>query len=323
LPAEAPLDERWVAVHLLGEIGKADSLPGIFRIFDTVDRVHLQRPFVRETLEAAIAAIVARDPGSHAVLRAQLDALDPAFLPSLASALGREGSVPSFRLLVDLVGRSPSLDERVLQALSKPDLRQREALLSTCVPVLRRSLESSDPQVARLAVHGLGRWRDEGSLADMIELLESADAGAARVLQSALQEISGITTRWDCASWRSWFSDQQSWHRDALEGTLDALASEEPARVITALRELSERRLYHREIAPRIAPLLGDESSATAAAACAALERLGDAGSLPALIEALDDERDQVRLAAHRALRAIAGCDLSAESGAWRVWLGS
>ena len=35
--------------------------PGIFRILDAVDRVHLQRPFVRETLDAAIAAIVARD----------------------------------------------------------------------------------------------------------------------------------------------------------------------------------------------------------------------------------------------------------------------
>ncbi len=189
--------------------------------------------------------------------------------------------------------------------------------------VLRQSLASTNPRLVRWAVHGLGHWRDQASLPAILEMLGSAESGELRVLQTSLEEIAGISPRWSVESWRAWMRAQESWSRDSMDGTLDELGAEDPARVIAALRELSERRLYHREIAPRIALLLGNASSATAAAACAALGRLAADGALPALIGALDDEREVVRLAVYRALRSISGLELPSEVEAWQEWFGS
>ncbi len=321
LSADARLHERWVAVRLLGEIGDRRALPSLLTVLEPVSSTHLSSPFVHETLETALAGILARDSDSHRTLRDLVDSIRAAVFPAVVGALERRSDPASVFLLLDLLGREPGLDEVILMAIGEPRPRHEDALFGPCVGALRRHLAASDPSLARATAHGLGRWRDERSLASLIEMLDNADAGLLRVLRGALREISGIAVDQSEEEWREWWIGQKLWHEEQMPLELAELGTGDPSRVIGALRRLSEKRIWHREIAPEIAYLLRDESITTATSACAALERLADASVLPQLVELLDSTEPGLRSAAHRALLGISGVDLPADAAAWTGWL--
>ena len=61
--------------------------------------------------------------------------------------------------------------------------------LTHAADAVRPALRDRDPRVQRVAVHGLGLWRDRGAVPALNELLASADPHVRRVAAEALGRI--------------------------------------------------------------------------------------------------------------------------------------
>lgn len=321
LTSSATIEELLVAVKLHGEFATSACLSNVFDLLARIESVHYQRPYVRSLLATALASICDRDSAAVSALREGY-ANWPGELQGIAvDALANCDEPQAVLCLVTLLEAGSPQAQNLLRALSSPKPRHADALQQPVLEVLRPYLQHAERALVREAACALGRWRDETAIETLIDMCAGTDAGLARVAECALYDISGIKLAGGSDGWEVWWSREQRWYHEALPSTLNRLQSDQAGQVVAALRELAEHRPYFRELAPHIQALLSDANAAVALAASAALTRLNALQALPDWAELLDDSRELLRQAAHRALLDLGRTTLPARAQDWRAWI--
>ncbi len=318
---EAPIDERWVAVRLIGECGDQACVEDLFAILKPVEEIQLGRPYVRSTVEDALSAILTRDPGAHRSLRELLPDIHPALMPSIIRCLGRAGRTASFLLLLDLLSKEPELASAILLELGRADPRDYDTLVEDCSRVARHYLGNEDASLQRSAIALLGTLRDQEAMQHLASRVDPKDPGLNRVVLRALKESAGLDLGPDGKIWSQWLAAEERWSVTSLQGLAGDASSRDPVVATAALRRISEHPLFHRKLYPFVLPALRHPSESVIRAACLTLERLGDPGALESLYELLSDPRDPVKMAAHHALVSLSGQTFPPLVETWSGWL--
>ncbi len=121
-----------------------------------------------------------------AALVARLADPRPAVWRRTIEALVRLGPARSLPALTGAIAGDPSVDVRqraLWTAMRLP--------LTDAATAVRPALRDRDPRVQRVAVHGVGLWRDPGAVSVLNDLLASTDPHLRRVAAEALGRIGG------------------------------------------------------------------------------------------------------------------------------------
>ena len=113
----ASLDEKMIAIRLLGAGGSAESLPAILKFVERMKAAEARHPFVTDLMEESLANIFGRDVSAYRVLSEHLEELDPGVLPGIVRATGRRGDWRALDIHGRLFGRNDALDVSILRAL--------------------------------------------------------------------------------------------------------------------------------------------------------------------------------------------------------------
>lgn len=320
----APLERRLVALRVLEELGDRAGVPVWIATLEELDPVHLLRPYVRGPAEAALASILRRDPRGQMALVDALDDVERPLLPLVAAAVGRAGRPDGADVLERLLGRDPELDVVAIEQIGDLAQRGHSWRAELAVEGLRRRLSGDDgPRVRAACARALGQARDVEAFEGLLALCDDPDRRTALAAGWALERLAG----------RRWPADQRDaaleWYRarreawEAVAERLGAdLAGDDPARVITAARELVEHPLFAHRAAELATPALAHREPEVASAVCGVLARLGSPRPVPDLVAALARDEPGVRRAAAAALAALTGETLPPDATAWRAALG-
>lgn len=181
---------------------------------------------------------------------------------------------------------------------------------------VRRFLDPARDE-CRSAAIAVGRLGDSAAVPLLIDLLDSESSGVRANAHWALEQITGLRLAPSAAVWTRWYDDDRAWYRREANGAFLRLDSADTAEVLSAIREISGRRLHRHDLAQEVEVALQNDEATVRAAACGSLGSLASLASVPALVVALDDDSDPVRAAALAALRKITGRDGSADPAEW------
>jgi HEAT repeat protein len=311
---------RLLALRVLGSVGNALAFERMVGLA-LVSGEETPPAGLEQALRESVSRILLRDSkafaelprlmrGSPGPLRAALvqaagDTKQARAIEVFSSALVLQAELaPVVAAQVPRIGRS--LDNKANMEL---------------VDRLRGLLESTNPNIQRAVVLALGELRDDRSIPALIDLLDSEDGGLAQNACWALQHATGLEFPAVSERWRRWYADERSWFAREERGVLRDLDSRDPAKVSTALREISRRRTERDALATEVVAVLQRAEPSLRAQACETLAALGSSVALPALLERLETDIPFCSQSAWRALRTITGLDLPSEAPAWRTAL--
>ena len=231
------------------------------------------------------------------VARAMLRALGDCSLPRTANALGR------------WLGQRQSLDAvlltQIARVLRDPAIHLNETHRAT----VRRLIDKGHASVRQAAIRVLGFADDVASIQPLIQVLQDPNLALHEESLRALHRITAMTIDGHPDRWRVWYEEETRWWQTSAPATLSAIQVSHPTRIAELLRELGSKRLFRREIAPKLLPLLDDRRSEVVRMALAALDSLRPPlelveGSIGPL---LDHRHYQVREDAERVLKHLGG----------------
>ena len=306
------------ALEVLASAGGATGIATALDLLEGIEPHEAVHPLVEGRLTVAVAEMAARAPEALEVLGPRLERADEGPLVAVAAALGRIGRGECRRLLADLRGRSPELDEAVLRALG--DWKRWDAEADACEELVADRLADSSPALRRAAARAAGRLRDWNAVPALLDLLGDADRGVRRAAAEGLRAIGGPrdTGAADVAgAWEAWHAAEVLWLQERVDPLLEQARAEAPDRALVALQELGAHPWFGDQLALEVAPLLRDERLVVAQAACEVLLAFGTSDAVLELAGALADPRPELRAVALAALRAATGADLPADRGPW------
>ena len=273
---------------------------------------------LRAALRSAMVHTLERDP------RAQ-DELVPAWRESeplrleLVAAVGERGEPAGLEFLAWATDQH---EEHLERAVAENCLRlaprartpeEREALERLSV-----LLESSDLSCVQTMAAALARAHVESAIPALTQLLASESRGVRERARRSLQDLTGLALGDTPQRWQAWFESERAWFANEAPGVLEALASDDDAQVLSALRVLGGRRLNRDELAVPIVDVLAHPTPAVRLAATSALAALGSPLAVAPLVDLLEDEDEAVAQGAWSALRKLTGLDLALDADAWR-----
>lgn len=181
---------RFIAAHILGEIGSAEAVPAMIEAMDRSD-THLQRVLVyalgRMADERAIPALITR-----------LDDRDVQTVAATVEALSRMEAQEAVPALCHVVHRpEPTLKLAAIQALGRlGDPRAAETLID--------ALKYEELQFQLVVVEALGRIRAEKAVPTLIDMLyTNQDLTVQNAVEKALERIDSDATAAALLRWRS------------------------------------------------------------------------------------------------------------------------
>jgi hypothetical protein len=127
------------------------------------------------------------------------------------------------------------------------------------------------------------------------------------VADAALKPIAGRDFRGDVVRWRTWYEAEERWWAEARTRVIDGLRSRAAAHNAQALNEVSEHRLFRRELELLLVERLAAEDPLLVSMACSALGRLGSRAGVHELGELTGHPDPRVADAAREALKRILG----------------
>lgn len=309
-------EAREAAVRILGAVGRALDVPTLYELAHPIQTVPLE-PRLESAFRAAVAALMRRD----ADVLLQLDRLwsyqSEALLPPLLEGLGDAGDSRCLELLDEILVRHERLLVPILSQVRRVGPSRSLDVNDRLAARLRMHLEPSRP-ACRPAVFALATLRDYDSVPALIELLDHESSGLASDAYFALRELTGLDLRADSDLWGAWYQSELDWIGEHAPRVLAKLRSPRHADVAAAIGELARRRLFNDTWAVELAPLLTHSAASLRLLAVRALGALRSPYVYPELIEALLDPSNDVRDAAHRALRATTRIDLPPDAELWR-----
>jgi HEAT repeat protein len=310
------LPERLEAQILLGSMGSGDHLKLLARLTSPAQDRGGLLPELRQGFAGALGAILARDPAALPQIPGLFSESPPGLSGSIVEALASQHSPAVTRTLAALLGRSPGLDLLLLVRLSDRE-RLHPGDGEPVFESVERYLRQRDPALLSAAVQACGRLGDDGSVEDLVALLDHADARVRASVFEALTRITGLRYGSDAARWTSWYRAEMQWWDEKADGLLVHVERGRGLEFVRASREVLEHHLFRDRIAQSFARALDHGASEETRLACRALEQLRSPVAVAALIECLDDREPLVRQAAWRALRAITGVELPSDAASW------
>lgn len=307
--------QRRAAIEALGAVAAGGDVDRLLEYARSEEADSDPRLF--EPLQAAITSTLRRDGrGLRALSRGWRD-LSPAVLATVIQGVGAARDARGLSLLLEIHEWAP--DQRPLIASQVPLLGPADdpRTNSDLAFALLQQVEEGEPNAANAAILALGCLEDFASVPALVELLDS-DSGAQRAnAHHALCQLLNKSTRASAPPWRHWYRKEELWVAQRSRSVLEQLRERDPDVVRPALEELGSKRLERHELALAVCPVLQHPSPQIRAQACDVLLGLGSRWAIGDLKLALDDEAQEVRSAAHRALSAISKETRPPERAAW------
>lgn len=300
----------------LGEIGEASDLDRAVAIATPAGAREALEPGVADELRTTCERILRRDPGGCRRLRSLVAGSRVELARSMLEGAAATGTREALELLAGLLGLFPELDPFLLESVAAVGRRVHRPIDADVLEDVRHYLWESDATLRRDAVFAAGALRDEDAIARLVRLCLEEPA-ATPVFCAALGEITGLGFGTQVDRWRTWYEKEKAWQRDEAPRLFATLQDGEVAAVGRALNELVQRRIFRREIADAVEPLLDRPEPAIRRRACMTLARTGSRAQLPRLVDLLDDEDDSVVRAAHAALVSLTDRDLPPTRDVW------
>ena len=246
------LATRTAAIRRLGEVGELDSIVHILRI-------SLGDPEIRRPAWAATTNILERHPEpSHYVEVYNLfNRVPPDARIRLASCVADADSIHGARLLSDILGPDPELDQALLSGLLRmTGVTQDPSIMAK----LRGVLGSNRDHLRRDAAHVLGSLKDYESIPNLIALLGDGHQAVRKGAHWSLRNISGLSLPPNAARWRYWYQRETKWWVKKSDEAAADISSGSPARIVAAIHSLAERSL-HRDQAEKLLRSVSEHKS--------------------------------------------------------------
>jgi HEAT repeat protein len=285
------------AARALGLIGTSDAVAAMGEVVMTTMNNNLFNACWEAILSILRKGRAAA--GSFFAIADLVKAAEPPGRVRLIKCLGASRSEEAVRFLLDFLG-----DEEVVVNIAAVNALGR---LQVCSPRVcyrvRKYIHDRDIGLKKQAITALGQLKDWNSVPYLIDLLGSDNSSVARNAHWSLKNITDLRFPVSHQRWISW------WNR---EGTV--------SQRVYAIRALSGITLGREDVVGEIFGLMRDEDAQIRKEACIALETMRSTEAVPYLIDSLDDLDEDVKIAAHKALRKITGENLPLEKVAWEKW---
>ena len=294
-------EERATALVLWGSEGSARRLPQLLAL------VHVERgerpAFLRAQFRLQLDALLQRDPGGLAQLRAAWPFDDAYPSAEIARALGDCERREAAALLADVLMSPDAPAQAALCALRTCSSRvvDRDERVDFAWRV-KRHLDPSSPELCSAAALALGELGCAEDAPELLPLLESEARGVREAAHHALASIAGSDRGSELARWEAWLAQEQDWYRGEWPEQRAALSSKLRVRVVEALRLLATHRAHADELAAEIRPLVLHPDPALRELAVLTLARLASPVGVPALQEAREDPVESIAALAIAAL---------------------
>ncbi len=311
---------RLLAIRVLGAVGDASSMERMVALA-LVSGEEQPPAGLEEALREALACSLKRESKGFAEIERLLQRSAAVLRPALVQAAGDTRQARALGVFSRALTLQSELAPIVASQVTRVGRSLDPKANADVIDRLRGLLQSGDPNVQRSVALALGELRDERSIPMLIDLLEGSDSGLAQNACWALQHATGLQFPASAERWRQWYADERSWFAREERGMLRDLESRDPAKVSTALREISRRRTERDALAVEVIAVLQRAEPSLRAQACETLAALGSSVALSALLDRLESDIPFCSQSALRALCAITGLDLPNDAAAWRAAL--
>jgi len=314
----ARVELRIACLRVLCETGGGEQLALALHLAPATPDSKLVEPEVRGTLEEALARILHREPQALATLEGLLPGAHPALLQPVLASIGRHPRASeALSTLLRTLGRVPEADPLAMLEIQRFGEGVAYSVDERLVARLRPYLWRQEANLFTPAVRTLGDWRDEPSVAEMIELLDERSEPEQALLLQALRRVSKQRLPADYAAWRKWYDLELDWWQRVAPVTLERVASRDPKVASPAIRSLAEHKLHRDELAAALLPSLERREWEIVRMACAVLKHLESRVPLAHLVRCLEHADAGVRKIAWKALCEITGASLPMDPEAW------
>ncbi len=306
LDAEADVatpEQLEAARTILRIVGNRLDLAAVFVLSERIAQVRVEATN-GSRLEAAVAAIVARDTRALDALASLFSRIAPDHRNVCIRAIGKSAGPERRQWLAARCGDDASVDLTILSALAQID-RVALPLEASDLERVREYLESPDLQLRREATRACAALGDMDAVPILVENLDDEFESVRDATRAALFELTHLRLGDAPERWLAWLRSEEDWHDRAAASQLRRLTLRDIRAVQTLLASLATHRLYRDEIAMHVEPLLQHDSPTIRRSACATLQQLESQVGIDSLVDALDDVNDEVVRAAQTALRGI------------------
>lgn len=316
--AEPTPARRAAALECIGAVGHANDLPELFELALTPDErqpdEHLER-----ALRRAVANVLAHDPRAVEQLITLRRVTRPELLQALVEAVGVSKNPRGLAYLSEIAYWNEGLILDVMSQVPLLGLSGDEAVDTAMKVRLRPYIDESRPGPCRAAILALTALDDVESIAPLIAVLASENAGLRENAHWALKKLTGLTLADTADVWSHWHQGELFWMLREKPHEFQRLKESQAAVVADALRAILAHPLARKELSSAVPDLLKSRFPAIRVLACRTLSDLDAQDAVSKLVWALDDPTPEVSQAAHAALRKLTRLDLPLESLAWQT----
>ncbi len=258
-------------------------------------------------LEDTLRSVLLRQTDAYSATGSLYRDLASWAAPTLLRAIAATRSLEGLHALPALLGKREEFDSYVLTQIASIARFARAPLNDGELNRIRRFLDSQKPEERRNAAQALGFLDDTESIPELIELLRDADQSVVQSSYSALRLITAMTIDPGYRLWVNWHGRESHWWKTQATPHLNQVRSGRTGGMVVALRELGSKRLFRREIAPYLEPLLTSERDETVRIALSALTslRANDTATLATMESLLAHPNQVIREQASSSLRLI------------------
>lgn len=307
---------RLAAVRGLQSVGDSAVTETLLRLISGEDRDLVT------AAQKALTAILRRESDNRQLfelMRTTAFSAKPSTKTRILKCLGSSDSHLAVDVLLEFTtDRESSVKTAAIVSLGMLGFGE-----SRICAAIRHFLQDEAAQVRREAALALGRLQDIESMKELISLLDDKNRGVQANTHWALKNITGLRFPPNAARWKHWWNNElqkQKADRDAL---LQQLRYGTRKEIVEAIDRLTALRLGKKEIIRAFLDSMTYGDTEIRVKICQALGNMKAREAVGELIEILDDPYPPITNAAHKALRAITGKDLPAESSAWKEWAAS
>jgi HEAT repeat protein len=323
LAAEPGMDVRLMLAGVLGAMPEMAAFERLLALVDGIEPIHLMRTYVQTSVEATIAAHLARDARCLAELDRRAFRAGPELLGVYARSVGSARSSRGVEVLAGWLGRDAQADAAILTQIGRAAGERGVSISSGAAAAVRRHALAEDLQVQRAAVVALGRLRDVESFETLVAVLEHGPSLASTSARWSLSRICDLDLGDPPQGWKDWRGREEDWWAERSSAVLESLHSDQESLVLQSMAELLRHPLHRDAVAEILGPMLAHTEANVARAACAALARLESARALPWLLEALAQPDPELRRLACETLTRLTGLALPPDPLVWAKQLAS
>lgn len=317
ITGKATLNVRLVGMHVLSEVGGARAVEVWLDSAGGIEDIHLQRAYVQGPVEGALASLLQRDASGFAPLSQVAKSVDRKLAPAIVRAVSAAGRGQGVDVLLSMLGRDRELDLVLLPEIAALTEASLGTLPDEKLSWIRPFLGDEDWRVRRAAAVALGRVQDFRSYGELIACLSDEQRLVGQSALWSLERMSKASLGEKAGDWQRWFEAEIRWLESKGARLVANLEDEDSARVLEAVRELCQHRLFRHETAQAISRLLNNREPSLVSGVCAALSQLESMRAAPALVDALDNPDESARSAAWAALCKLTGRALPLDASTW------